>query len=54
MPVTGRDRGDRSATAAMTVSPSRFRKFGDQAGLVVLRAALVLAVGFALANSMQG
>jgi len=31
-----------------------FRKLGEQAGMVVLRAALVLAVVFALANSMQG
>ncbi len=38
----------------MTFPPSRFRKLGEQAGLVLLRAALVLAVGFALANSMQG
>jgi hypothetical protein len=30
------------------------RRLGEQAGIVLLRAALVLAVAFALANSMQG
>ncbi len=30
------------------------RKLGEQAGIVLLRAALVLAVAFALLNSLQG
>jgi len=31
-----------------------FRKLGEHAGIVLLRAALVLAVAFALVNSLQG
>jgi len=38
----------------MRASDSRFRKLGEQAGIVLLRAALVLALVFALANSLPG
>ena len=31
-----------------------FRKLGEQAGILLLRAALVLAVAFALVHSLQG
>lgn len=45
---------DRQATAAMNLSDLPFRKLSEQAGIVLLRAALVLAVAFALVNSLQG
>jgi hypothetical protein len=38
----------------MRVPDFQFRKLGEQAGIVLLRAALVLAVVFALANSFPG
>ena len=38
----------------MRVPEFRFRKLGEQAGIVLLRAALVLALLFALANSLPG
>lgn len=38
----------------MNRSEIPFRKLGEQAGIVLLRAALVLALVFALANSMPG
>lgn len=48
------DLTDLPATAAMNLSDLPFRKLGEHAGIVLLRAALVLAVGFALVNSLQG
>ena len=44
----------RPATAAMNLPDLPLRKLGEQAGIVLLRAALVLAVAFALLNSLQG
>jgi hypothetical protein len=38
----------------MNLSDLPFRKLGENAGIVLLRAALVLAVVFALINSLQG
>jgi hypothetical protein len=38
----------------MNLSDLPIRKLGEHAGIVLLRAALVLAVGFALVNSLQG
>jgi hypothetical protein len=38
----------------MNLSDLPFRKLGEHAGIVLLRAALVLAVAFALVNSLQG
>ncbi|TWG94500.1 hypothetical protein L599_000100002160 [Luteimonas sp. J16] len=38
----------------MRVPDFRFRRLGEQAGILLLRAALVLALVFALANSLPG
>ena len=46
--------GRRAGAIIMRVPDSRFRRLGEQAGIVLLRAALVLSVVFALANSMPG
>ena len=46
--------GRRAGATIMRVPDFQFRKLGEQAGIVLLRAALVLAVVFALVNSMPG
>lgn len=38
----------------MRIPDLQFRKFGENAGLMLLRAALVLALLFALANTFPG
>ena len=45
---------EQPASAAMNLPHFPFRRLGEQAGLVLLRAALVLAVVFALVHSAQG
>lgn len=54
--VTSVARGDRRAEPApidMRVSDFHLRKLGEQAGIALLRAALLLAVAFALMDSIR-
>lgn len=45
------DQAERTGRGDMRVPDLQFRKLGENLGIVLLRAALVLAVVFALANS---
>ena len=50
-PTLPMDQAERTGRGDMRVPDLQFRKLGENLGIVLLRAALVLAVVFALANS---